>query len=561
MKRDNIRYHTVFFFLFIFLFFMTEVIQTHASKITFLDDREDLISEAVQERVGAELEQTSKKYGLSCLAVTDSSTGDMESSAFQYMEQIGISEDGSAVLLYINSNDNSLLVVQPKKTSDYFFEPEFNQIFYESVQELLDEEKPDFDKIIQKYGIYCESLLSSYYSEEELSQELTDYIDDQADYFSEEAKKKLNRVLAILSRNFDTDFRITAQKTFQEDTVDWAAIRYIEQNKIGEEKEDSAFLFYISQNPRKFSLMARDRAQDTFYAGVREKIFSAILPYMKEDKYEEAAEIFIENIVFYSIRNRLKKNFADEERDSSKYLFEELQTLIPENERKKLNTRLRSLSERYNMDVVIYVSDKKGLIDPYEEVYNLAIKNRLGDGRVYDTVIYYLNLKEKISLIVPRGKAGVIFTAYALDKIEPMLNFSIKSNQYQKKGHKFAKYAEDFLKMAEKGIPYSERNRYTNWSFLIFSSLSMSLKLSVVAFFFILIRMIFLLKKMSKVEVISAASYLGNPHFAVREDRYLNSTSYTVYDKDDDSGSGSSGGSSSSYSSGDSSYGGTSGDY
>lgn len=291
-----------------------------------------------------------------------------------------------------------------------------------------------------------------------------------------------------------------------------AAIRYIETNKIGEEKNDSAFILYISKNPRKFSLMTRDRAQDIFYAGVREEIFEKMLPDMKEDRYEEAAQTFLDYLTFYSVRNRLRKAFANEERDASRYLFEDVRRPASGSESRGLNQRLHSLSNRYKMDV-----------------------------------------------IVPRGKGGVIFGDYAKEKLEPMLDFFIKPNRYLLKGNKFAGYAEKFLEMDKKGTPYNENHRFVSWSLLIFTAVFMGLIVSAIGFLLIVIKSFVLLKRASKVKGISAVSYLGFPHFVVRADNFIKSTTYTVYDKDN--ASGFSGGSSSSSSGGGSSYGGTSGDY
>lgn len=369
----------------------------------------------------------------------------------------------------------------------------------------------------------------------------------------------MNHALAIANATFDTDFRITVQPTFLEDTVDMAAIRYIETNKIGEEKNDSAFILYISKNPRKFSLMTRDRAQDIFYAGVREEIFEKMLPDMKADRYEEAAQTFLDYLTFYSVRNRLRKAFANEERDDSRYLFEDVRRPASGSESRGLNQRLHSLSNRYKMDVIVYVSDKKGKIDPYDEVFNLAIRNRLGDDRKHDAVIFYINTAQDINVIVPRGKGGVIFGDYAKEKLEPMLDFFIKPNRYLLKGNKFAGYAEKFLEMDKKGTPYNENHRFVSWSLLIFTAVFMGLIVSAIGFLLIVIKSFVLLKRASKVKGISAVSYLGFPHFVVRADNFIKSTTYTVYDKDN--ASGFSGGSSSSSSGGGSSYGGTSGDY
>lgn len=540
------------------------IAQASSKEFSYFDDITSSISEGLKKEADKEFKNLRDRYGTFCLiTVSDQKGKSADVLATEYLDEMGITDKTSVLLLYLNISDHSVGLATRGEAKDIFLS-EYNDIFYEHERENLLQDPSDLDQVIEHYQAYCKTVLDGYYLGLGETDNAKDsdkvYVDDAVDYFSEEAKEDANLILSLADSLFDMDIRITAQPKLHEETVDLEAIKYIQTHKLGENREKSAFILFISKKPRKFSLMARDRAQDIFTPKTRKDIFDDMLPYMKEDDYDGALQVFLNETIGNLIKLNIREALKNDARDEGKYLFEDVNDPLPEETYEDLNNRLAELSDKYEMDIVAYIQEEKKHDYLYNHVMEFAIKNRFGDQQKNDALVFFINLERGAVFTVTRGKAGVYLFGDKQEKFDTNMFINYKEGSYENAIEYFIDSIDPILNKAFE--MEEERASGTYWFRFIKMSVKVALLFGIVGFFIILIKVMKEGKREVSPSYVSALTYVGGVIFNVKNDKFLYSSTHRVYDNDDSSsGSSSSGRSSSSYSSGGSSYGGTSGDY
>lgn len=553
-------YHLLLVGIFMIAVFSFSVHAT-ADEFSYFNDEEGIFSESLKKDYDETFRNHLKKYGCFLLVtVGDQEAEDSDKLAEEYLDTNGITEKHSILLLYFNLYNHSVGLAARGEAREIFL-PEYNKIFFEHTSELLSKESFDYEELLKMYEGYSVSVLESVHMEKMEVSEIKNFVDDTQGYFSEEALAKINERLTKADSIFDMDIRITTQKDFRQKEIDRAAIKYIEEHELGEKRENSAFLLYISKKPRKFSLMARDRAQDIFSERKREDIFDAMLPFMKENRYDEALEVFTEMTLKDLTELSIRKALSIPEREKGLYFYERVKEPLSDDLHKEINEKLKDISDSTDTDVVVYVEDNSNEGNLYEQVREFAIKHRLGENRANDAVIFYIDIKRELCLITGRGKGLRLILGASADFMNKTLRNYFDVTKYEESIYEFIEKIDDQITEVLK--KEAEKEKGLNPLEAARSGLGLGIPVGIIGFLLIFIRTL----KRAKADLIfdykSTMKYVGGVVFHVKNDRLIRTTSRRVYDKDDrDSGSSSgSASSSSSYSSGGSSYGGTSGDY
>lgn len=533
------------------------------AEFSYIDDPKGAFSEDLKTKFNERYRNVLKKYGsFLMVAVGEETKEDSRRLAEEYLDSNGISEKHTLALLYLNLHNHTAGLAVRGGARDIFL-PEYNELFEERMNESLSENPSDYETVLNLYENYGLSVLKSAGMEKIEVPEVKNYVDDTQNYFSEEAIAKANERLSRADALFDADIRITVQKSCDKDNIDLSAIRYIEEHKLGEEREASAFLLYISKKPRKFSLMARDRAQDIFSESVREDIFEAMLPFMKENRYDEALDVFIDLTVKGLTTLSVRKALSISEREEGLYFYDNAKNPYSDTLYREINEKLAALSEEKDTDIIVYVegNGKEGNLT--ERVLEFAIKNRLGDGKKNDAVILYIDINREWCFVTGRGR-GLRFLAGKDNYRE----WTVMNNLFDVKDYEPAiwEFIDKIDSIITKHLKRElEKERGLDLPVIIGSGLMFGGVVGSIAFLLFYLSISRRAKANLTFDYKSTIDYVGGAVFSVKNDTLIRTTTSREYDKKDDyhdrGSSSSSSYSSSSYSSGGSSYGGTSGDY
>lgn len=538
------------------------IVHASSEEFSYIDDRQGIFSESLKKSYNKKFRSYLKYRCFLLVTVDNQRVDDTNKLAQEYLDINGAKEKYGVILLYFNLYNNSVGLASRGEARDIFL-PEYNEIFFEHTKELLYENPSDYEELMRLYENYAASVLESCQMEKTEASEIKNFVDDTQGYFSEETVAKVNERLTKADSIFDMDIKITAQKTCNKNEIDSTAIQYMKKHSLGENREDCAFLLYISKKPRKFSLMAKDRAQDIFSESKRTDIFNAMLPFMKENRYDEALEVFVDMTLKDLKKLSIRKALSIPKREEKLYFYEYVKQPLSDDLQRKINAKLEAVSDLTDTDIVVCVKDNGTEENLSEYVRKFAIKNRLGDKRANDAVIFYIDINKESCFLTGRGRGLRLIHGMSDDFMKESLQKSLAENEYEKSIDEFIEKIENQIqKVLKREDDKAKGPQVLN---VAVSGLLFGIPTGIIGFLLIFKKTLKKAKANPIFDYKSTIKYVANISFHVKNDILINSTKERVYDRNDDSDSSSSSGSSSSsssgYSDGGSSYGGTSGDY
>lgn len=134
--------------------------------------------------------------------------------------------------------------------------------------------------------------------------------------------------------------------------------------------------------------------------------------------------------------------------------------LLTGEEEEKLQERLSELAEEFQCDVVAATVPSCGgmSVQSFTDLY--YYKNDYGYGPEIDGIILLVSIGDRRFHLGTRGRAIDVFTDYGLKVIDDAITPSLSEGAYAEAFLKYADLAEEFLREAEKGIPYDTNHAY-----------------------------------------------------------------------------------------------------
>lgn len=533
-----------------------------------------------------EIQSIEKSYQMDIMIwAVEEDVEDIDESAYNMslLSWLGKYSDNGSCMLFINKKDNNFVLAP-------YGEKVRNIINYYAIEYINEQLKDDIDNknynaAIQKYIKFIKQFnaaaISSYgafdyenpYKEMEFDTETTEdeapldnyaHVDDRVNYLSTTMKNKVEKSLSEFKRKYDIDIRLVTVDTYKEKNIDKAAVKYMEDNKMGDDSEYSGFIYYISKDPREFSLTARDAAQDIFYTDVREAIFAEIAVYMKIDDYDNAAEIFVLNCEKELEEHRNLLNQGIENPNNDTYVIGQ-EGIVLKADAEKMDQKLQEFNDKYDIDLVVsFVNSNSTNLE--KMAMDALLTSGYGLDRKNGAVILFINNQTKEYVLMPKGKsARYIFNFYGLPFISDKLSNSISSRDYEKTINRLVRYSGVFIKKAEKDAPYGVKGRYMDLLGNIEISLTWVMIITPITLIFLIFKMRKEFRNLEFKYGVSDMHYMSEFYKTLSSDKFINQTvsieKIASHSSDDSDSSGGSGYSSSSSSSGGSSYGSTSGGY
>lgn len=134
--------------------------------------------------------------------------------------------------------------------------------------------------------------------------------------------------------------------------------------------------------------------------------------------------------------------------------------LLNDTEEEYLQSRIDSIIDTYNFDVVILTTDScggKSVVEYADDYYDY---NGYGYGDNYDGILFLISMEERDWYFSTCGYGITVFTDYGIDYIGNSIVSYLSSGDYYTAFDEFLDYTEEFLTQANEGKPFDTNNYY-----------------------------------------------------------------------------------------------------
>lgn len=220
------------------------------------------------------------------------------------------------------------------------------------------------------------------------------------------------------------------------------------------------------------------------------------------------------------------------------YFFVDDAGLLTDEQGAALESQLSEISDKHNMDFVIFTEENADISSPMEAADDFFDYNGYGVGEDYSGTILYINLATRDCWISARGDGITFFTDAGMDYIIEQITGSLSDGDYEYAFDDYVSLCDDFATQAETGSPYDVDNMPTE-PFPFFGNLLISLVVGLVAAVIYILVLRGQLKSVAPNE--SAADYMvpGSLHLTKEREFFLYNTVQRTARADNDSSGGS----------------------
>lgn len=154
--------------------------------------------------------------------------------------------------------------------------------------------------------------------------------------------------------------------------------------------------------------------------------------------------------------------------------------LLTDEQAETLESQLSEISDKHNMDFVIFTEENSDISSPMEAADDFFDYNGYGAGDDRSGTILYLNLATRDCWISARGEGIPAFTDAGMDYIIEQITTSLSDGDYEYAFDDYVSLCDDFATQAETGSPY-DVDHMPKEPFPFFGNLLISLVIGLAA--------------------------------------------------------------------------------